>query len=232
MDFNWLGINKSEQKAYQALISLGRSSASRISRESGVSYGKIYEVLGSLEKKGLVKVLPGKHKQFAPENPEALMHMLDDHQLEMSELRNEIKNMQESFKAEKSYPVLITHGKRNFYKLMASAPESISYVYDINHDSEFHQRHVRDHAKSRARGMDTRVLARVADDTIANIKSWSEVRSDIKSFPNEGVTMRITDGSVFIGLKNSDTTLMVYDKSFIQIMKDLFLIAYEHSEKI
>ncbi|MBW3022798.1 helix-turn-helix domain-containing protein, partial [Candidatus Woesearchaeota archaeon] len=49
MDLKELGLTENEAKAYETLLRLGKTSASHISKESGVPYGRIYNVLSSLE---------------------------------------------------------------------------------------------------------------------------------------------------------------------------------------
>ena len=58
-----LGLTEYEAKVYTTLVKLGKSSSAEIAKESGVSYGKIYTVLGSLERKHLAKVVPEKTKK-------------------------------------------------------------------------------------------------------------------------------------------------------------------------
>ena len=76
MDFESIGLNKNESKAFNALVKLGKSSAGDISRNSGVSDKKVYKILESLERKGLVRMIPEKTKMFVPEDPKALKKII------------------------------------------------------------------------------------------------------------------------------------------------------------
>ena len=53
-----IGLTRNEAKVYDVLIKFGKLGAGEISRESGVSYSKIYNVLDSLISKNLVMVIP------------------------------------------------------------------------------------------------------------------------------------------------------------------------------
>ena len=48
-----IGFSAGEEKVYLAMLKLGESSTGRISKESGVSRSKVYEILEKLSKKGL-----------------------------------------------------------------------------------------------------------------------------------------------------------------------------------
>ena len=57
------------QRRLEAVLKLGKAGASEISKESGVPYSRIYDVLASLEHKGLVKIIPEKGKKFIRATP-------------------------------------------------------------------------------------------------------------------------------------------------------------------
>ncbi|MEM3386822.1 MAG: TrmB family transcriptional regulator [Nitrososphaerales archaeon] len=64
-----LGLTEYEIKAYTTLIEYGEQTASDLSRNSGVPYSKIYEVLNSLEEKGWVEVERSRPSRFYPKPP-------------------------------------------------------------------------------------------------------------------------------------------------------------------
>jgi sugar-specific transcriptional regulator TrmB len=49
-----IGLTKNETKVYLALLKIGTSKVGEILKESKLNSGKIYEVINSLEQKGLV----------------------------------------------------------------------------------------------------------------------------------------------------------------------------------
>lgn len=49
-----LGLNQYETKAYISLVQQGASSAYQVSKNSGVPRARIYEILNTLEQKGIV----------------------------------------------------------------------------------------------------------------------------------------------------------------------------------
>ena len=76
MDLKLLGLNRYENYAYTALVRLGKASASEISRDSGVPYGRIYDILNDLVAKKLVRIIPEQSKKFVPGDPAILAGLL------------------------------------------------------------------------------------------------------------------------------------------------------------
>lgn len=64
-----LGLTEYEATAYTHLITSGKNTASQVSKNAGLPYSKIYDVLTSLEKKGWVEVESGRPKKYYPKPP-------------------------------------------------------------------------------------------------------------------------------------------------------------------
>ncbi|MEE9525639.1 MAG: helix-turn-helix domain-containing protein [Candidatus Woesearchaeota archaeon] len=87
-----IGLTKNEIVVYTTLLDLGESKTGEILKKSGLNSGKIYEILDSLQKKGLVSyILKNKIKFFSPANPNRVLDYLDDK-------KKEINNQEESYK--------------------------------------------------------------------------------------------------------------------------------------
>lgn len=68
-DVMGLGLNQYEAKVYFALVGAGTSTAKTISDVTGIPYGKVYEVIKALAKKGFVIILPTKPMKFQAVSP-------------------------------------------------------------------------------------------------------------------------------------------------------------------
>jgi sugar-specific transcriptional regulator TrmB len=64
-----LGLTDYEVKAYVSLLSYGSQTASEVSRQSGVPYSKVYDVLGRLESKGWVESDHSRPSKYYPKPP-------------------------------------------------------------------------------------------------------------------------------------------------------------------
>lgn len=70
------GLNRYEASVYLTLLELGEGQAKGIASNAGVPLQRIYGVLESLERKGIVKTLGGKPKIYAPVEPNRALENL------------------------------------------------------------------------------------------------------------------------------------------------------------
>jgi len=62
-----LGLSSYEDRAYRGLLGLGTGTAADVTAESDVPKGRIYDALGGLESRGLVRVQSDREpKRYAP----------------------------------------------------------------------------------------------------------------------------------------------------------------------
>lgn len=74
-----IGLTQNEIKVYISLLSLGESKTGEILKKSGLNSGKIYEILDSLQKKGMVSfVIKSGVKFFSPADPKRVIDYLED----------------------------------------------------------------------------------------------------------------------------------------------------------
>lgn len=79
-----LGLTESESKVYLAMLKLGPNTVQNIAKASGLSRTATYQVISSLETKGLVSTFTEKkRKLFAAEDPENLERYFSQHVQEM-----------------------------------------------------------------------------------------------------------------------------------------------------
>ena len=69
------GLTDYEIRSYTSLLEIGPATASQLSEASGVPYSKIYEVLGSLEKKGWVEMEHGRPSKYYPKPPSVALEI-------------------------------------------------------------------------------------------------------------------------------------------------------------
>lgn len=75
--FHDLGLSSYEQKVYVALLELHAGDAEAISGASDVPMGRIYDVLGTLESRGLIERKPeSRPRIYSPVDPETVIERL------------------------------------------------------------------------------------------------------------------------------------------------------------
>ena len=74
-----LGLGKSEAEIYLALIRIGKSTTTDLTKETGIHRSYIYDILEKLREKGLVSQIKEEGKQFfLPTEPERLKDYLNE----------------------------------------------------------------------------------------------------------------------------------------------------------
>ena len=79
------GLTDYEIRSYTSLLEIGPATANELSEASNVPYSKIYEVLGSLEKKGWIESEHGRPSKYYPKPPSVAM------EITKSQLENQLK---------------------------------------------------------------------------------------------------------------------------------------------
>ncbi len=93
-----MGLSKYETKIYVSLLMRGVATASELSDLSGVPYTRVYDVLNSLESKGLIASIPGRPLRYQALDPELAfrnMYELEKRALEekLAELERNISRI-------------------------------------------------------------------------------------------------------------------------------------------
>ncbi len=98
-----LGLTQREIKVYLALLELGLTTTGPLIKKSEVPNSKIYEILESLQNKGLVSwIVKGKTKYFQASNPQQLLISLKDKQRRVEEILPQLEMKQKLSKSKKS----------------------------------------------------------------------------------------------------------------------------------
>lgn len=226
MDFSDLGLSPYEQQAYETLIKHGPMTANNLSRESGVSYGKIYEVMGRLEHKGLVKVMPDRTKRFAPSDPQHLIDMIEKKEKRLTQARSKLKELKKVYKYTKEEPVILARGGNAFLKLLSDLKNAKTFSYSIKWGAMYNPKTPRQRKEAYGRGVKFKTLTRVAPDIKTNLQKWLKLDNNIKGIENDGVAINISDEEVMILLINQNTSMIIRDVAFVKVMKEMYEALY------
>ena len=231
MEFRELGLTNNETKVYETLLRLGKTTAGHICKESQVPYGRIYNVLSSLEEKGLVRIIPEETKKYVPTSPDKLHEIIDTRIKSLMEIDTKIKELKKLYEDNSIEPVIIAKGKSNFYKIIMEMKEQERYEYSIKYTFEPNPMWMRSAKNKISKGIDMKNLGRFDSETDKSIKEWKTVLKEIKPIENDGVAMSIIDDEeVMIGLIKSNTTMLIRDKAFAKIMRELFTKYYAYTD--
>lgn len=122
-----IGFSDYQARAYLALVEHNVLSAVEVATSSSIPQGKIYNVLKSLEDKGLCTVFPGKVKKYVAIEPQKAMQlMVAEKQKEMERLQALSTELQQKFDAKKT-----DKSSLDFIEILSSRPAQVQRFDDI-----------------------------------------------------------------------------------------------------
>lgn len=232
-NYEELGLTKNEAKVYDTLVKFGKLGAGEISRESGVSYSKIYNILDSLINKGLVKLIPEKSKKFVPSDPQALVELIEEKQKKLEKAKEKAKELKSFYEVKEKNPVVMELGRKGFYKIVKELKETEKYDYSIKWTSEFRPDWAGNTERYLKQGKELKTLTRYDKETEKDVKKWLRINKNFRKISNEGIALSIKDDEeVMLALIKSNVTLLIKDAAFAKIMKKMFLEAYKNAEAV
>lgn len=235
-DFSELGLTRNESRVYLVLIEFGKLGASEVSSKSGVSYSRIYDILESLVVKGVVQIVPERTKKYIAGNPDDLLSMVSKKEESLKKIREGVKKLKKVYDNKEKNPVLVGFGKKAFYKIANETSRPKTWNYMVQYNSEYRPDWDREMRVKLRKKMDVKILSRVDSETKENIEKWNKVykKGEMKKVVNRGIVLGMGDGGndVLIGLLKSNSTVLIRDKAFSDLMKRFFLAYYEKAEKI
>ncbi|MGM5481256.1 MAG: TrmB family transcriptional regulator [Nanobdellota archaeon] len=136
-----IGLTSGEARIYVALSKLGESTVGPISKQSGVAYSKIYDVLSRLMEKGLVSVIiKEKTKYFHPSSPQRLYDYIDERRKSLDKSKDVLDTIMpglEKINAGEQESVRLFYGFNGIlsaYEIMISETASDEKVYYFYHN--------------------------------------------------------------------------------------------------
>jgi sugar-specific transcriptional regulator TrmB len=105
------GLTEYETMVYLQLSGCQEASAAELSRNSGVAYTKVYSVLSSLTRKGLVEIMRGKPSIYRTVDPEKALEALKQNRVEsISKAYNEAVSSLRTIRPSGTKPAVGEHG--------------------------------------------------------------------------------------------------------------------------
>ncbi len=230
MDLSEIGLTQNEAKAYETLLKLGKTTAAHVCKESRIPYGRIYDVLASLEEKGLAKTIPEKTRKYVPSDPKSLNEYIQKKKQVLDKTEQQIKQFKAIYESHEHENVQIVKGERNFKRIIKSMISSKKYNYNVKYDFKTDPEFIRILNERKKKNVEMKTLGRYDEETKKNFEKWKKLQGTVKPIENEGVVMSIHDGKeLLFVMRQSNTIMLIKDKPFIRFMEKLFNCYYEHN---
>lgn len=238
-----LGLSQYEKQAYLTLLQLGRAKSKKISKESKVSYGRIYEILDKLEERGLITGLPTMPRTFEAIDPKISFRLLLKKKSdEIAELENDVKTIKTPIKKlfqETKDKTIILHGKQKQLQMISQMNEkakkeilTIPGVYEPITSVKITAR------RALQRGVKIkRLLRKVTRENRPIIKENIRLGEEIRQKELTGLRLKIIDKKeAILSIVDSHTkdriSIYTTNKDFANSMAIFFESLWEKSKPI
>jgi predicted transcriptional regulator len=141
-----IGLTEGEAKVYLALLKIGSSKVGAIVKESGVSYSKVYDVLGRLIEKGLASfIIKEKTKHFQAVEPNRIKDFLDNQEKEILENKKilekimpQLNNLELNDKRSNAQIFVGLNGLKSAYEILTKdASRGDVLLFSYIHDEKY-----------------------------------------------------------------------------------------------
>ncbi len=234
-----LGLTEYETRAYLALLERGVLTASQVSDYSNVPYSKIYETLGSLERKGWIETeheRPGRHYPKVPSEALATMKLQMEEKVKSWEktILGELQPFYEKREIREKPDIWILRGEFSILakleemldkaktELMVAAPaftETLSGTFAP--------------MLMRLRGRGVKILFMVAGEakewSLKEITGIAEVRMRDHMFGG-GVIVDSKEAVLFLGEEKPTLVIWSNHLGLVKFARDYFRYLWESSE--
>jgi sugar-specific transcriptional regulator TrmB len=223
-----IGLTPSEAKVYETLVEIGKSSASEILTKANLNSGRIYEILTSLEHKGLVSLIKeGKTKFFQASPPERVLDYLNQKMETISEQKEDFEKILPELKKTYSqnkqktnieiflgvkgqktaYDILLSESNKDKELIIVGIAEKSKYPKEVIDLLRFH-------VYKRRKELNLKVK-KIADPKGRNEKTYQEDNSEIRYLPYTSTTALEVLGDITMILlyTNPIITILIQDKN-------------------
>ena len=222
-----IGLTPSEAKVYETLLKTGKNSASGILTKANLNSGRIYEILTSLENKGLVSsIKEGKTRYFQASPPERVLDYLNQKIETISAQKNDFEKILPELKKTYSYNKPETNieifigvkGQKTAYDILLSESNKDKelIILGVAEKSKYSKEVIdllRFHVYKRRKELKLKVR-KIADPKGRNEQVYTEDNSEIRYLPYTSTTALEVLGDITMMLLYTDPiiTIVIKDK--------------------
>ncbi len=235
------GLAENEASVYLTSLSLGATTILRLSRYSEIKRTTVYEIVGSLEKKGLMKKeIHGLKTLYAPEHPERLENTLETKRTLLTKVLPELEgkfHLKSTESSIKYYEGL--NAIKNVYDDLLKDLKPHDFYYAVSNTTEWqgldNDYFMKNHVEKRV-DLGVTINLLFVDSEIARHRKKTErnYSENVRLLPKDAnihVDMVITPYKlVMFQLHEPLVALVLENKTMINTQKELFELLWNKSE--
>lgn len=237
-----LGLEEKESHLYIASLSIGPSTILKLSKVSGVKRTTIYEIINSLEQKGLMrKEIHGFKTLYSAEHPERLENSLDSKKMLLLKILPELEGLYQLKGTESSIKFYSGLSSiKNVYNDLLKDLKVNDFYYAISNimewqgfDEEFF---LKNHVGKRSKiGIETKLLFINSELAQKRKRTEKNFNEEIKILPENSkfhVDLVITPYKlVMFQLYEPLIAIVIENKSIIELHREIFELVWNSIKK-
>lgn len=232
-----IGLSDKESAVYIALIELGPSTVSELSRKTGLHRPALYKIVPELQTKGLVSTSPkGKLRQYVAESPEKLNALVDTTRKSVASMIPELKSL---FQTQYSKPtVKLLEGRQGIMFVLNDLATSLQhkevyYRYSAISEEMFDKNdyYLPPHYAETMQRKDVECCLIMGENIEKKLPSflWLDVKTvpEKKDLFDHNISQIIYADKVAFIDYNTETALIIENRILSGFQKKLFKLLYE-----
>lgn len=236
-----IGLNPNEANVYLSTLSLGSTTVLKISKVSCIKRSTVYDIVNSLKEKGLMRIdLKGLKQSYVCENPERLEAVLESRKRDFSARLPELMAMYKLQGGESSikYYSGLKAMKQIYLDSLNEVKHGEEYLVITNEEKWFNldpNFWLKEYIEERAKfSYKTRILSQDSETARHQKKFQKNFNQEFKIFKqkiNLDIDMLLLPNKlIIVDLMTPLTTLVIENKSIIELQKHMFEIIWNSVE--
>lgn len=233
-----IGLEEGEADVYLASLSLGPTTVLKIARTSDIKRTTVYGIIESLKNKGLMRVdFKGFKQLYVAESPEKLELILENRKREFNSKLPDFMSLYKLKGGESTikYYTGLKAMKRIYLSTIEDIKKNEEYLVITNEEKWFAldpEFWMKEYIEERAKiGCKTRLISQDSPTAQDRVKFQKNYNEEVKIF-DKSVSLDIDvvltpNKLIIVDLLPPLTTLVIENKSIIELQKQMFNILWE-----
>jgi len=230
-----LGLTNNEIKVYLALLELGDSLASLISKKTNINRSLTYKILDDLIKKGFVSyVIKENRKYFSASDPRKLIDILKEKEIQIKKILPDLLKIKEPIKTAPKAEIFA--GKNGMKTMLEDVLKTNKKIFILGAKSYFSEKLIYYHPQWHKRRIKQKISMKILfESKETKIKKIKKIKLVESKFLPKTITSKIMiaiyGNKVAIELWfDYPTTIVVTDTDVAEGFKNYFNLLWELSK--
>ncbi len=182
--FKSLGFNEYESKTLDSFTKLGAATPKEISQDSQVPQNKLYQIIKSFEKKGLLSLIPAETKKYKLINFKTFIdNKIKEKQEQLKELKKNSKKLESRKGPEQDFIFTLIKGQQAIMdKIAERNPKVEKEILGVQRSWKVWGTGLRNMQNSIKKGVKVKMIGIIDKNTEKRAEEWKKVGCKVKAY--------------------------------------------------